>query len=82
MYLSIPTSQQMTLVGDFDMDGLVAVDRLMAQVLVGTYFCVAGVICMNLYIALLTDTFARVYALAIVSKVLTTLLKISKSRIF
>jgi len=54
----------MTLMGDFDFDGLVAVDRLMAQILCGTYFALAGVICMNLYIALLSDTFARVYAQA------------------
>ena len=49
---------------DFDFDGLVKVDRLMAQILVGTYFALAGVVCMNLYIALLSDTFARVYAQA------------------
>ena len=54
----------MTLMGDFDFDGLVAVDRLMAQVLCGSYLSLAGVVCMNLYIALLSDTFARVYAQA------------------
>ena len=54
----------MTLMGDFDWDGLVKVDRLMAQILCGTYFALAGVVCMNLYIALLSDTFARVYAQA------------------
>ena len=54
----------MTLMGDFDWDGLIAIDRLMAQILCGTYFALAGVVCMNLYIALLSDTFARVYAQA------------------
>jgi len=54
----------MTLMGGFDWDGLVAVDRLMAQILCGSYFALAGVVCMNLYIALLSDTFARVYAQA------------------
>ncbi len=54
----------MTLVGDFNWDGLVAVDRLMAQVLVGTYFALTAVVCLNLYIALLSDTFSRVYAQA------------------
>ena len=54
----------MTLMGDFDFDGLVKVDRLMAQILCGSYFALAGVVCMNLYIALLSDTFARVYAQA------------------
>ena len=54
----------MTLMGDFDWDGLVEIDRLMAQILCGSYFALAGVVCMNLYIALLSDTFARVYAQA------------------
>ena len=54
----------MTLLGSFDWNGLIAVDRLMAQVLVGSYFALAGVVCMNLYIALLSDTFARVYGQA------------------
>lgn len=55
---------QMTLMGGFDWNGLVAVDRLMAQILCGSYFALAGVVCMNLYIALLSDTFARVYGQA------------------
>ena len=54
----------MTLVGDFNWDGLVKVDRLMAQILVGTYFAMTSVVCLNLYIALLSDTFSRVYAQA------------------
>eukprot|EP00111_Clytia_hemisphaerica_P008770 TCONS_00025648-protein len=54
----------MTLMGDFDWEGLIKKDRLMAQILCGTYFALAGVVCMNLYIALLSDTFARVYAQA------------------
>ena len=54
----------MTLMGGFDWNGLVAVDRLMAQILCGSYLALSGVVCMNLYIALLSDTFARVYAQA------------------
>ena len=49
---------------DFDWDGLIAIDRLMAQILCGTYFALACVVCMNLYVALLSDTFARVYSKA------------------
>ena len=60
----------MTLIGDFNWDGLVAVHRLMAQVLVGTYFALTGVVCMNLYIALLSDTFSRVYARALANAVM------------
>ena len=54
----------MTLMGSYDFDGLVDVDRLMAQILTGSYLSLAGVVCLNLYIALLSDTFARVYAQA------------------
>ena len=54
----------MTLMGDFDFNYLAEIDRLMAQILCGSYFALAGVVCMNLYIALLSDTFARVYAQA------------------
>ena len=51
----------MTLMGDFDFNYLVEVDRLMAQILCGAYFALAGVVCMNLYIALLSDAFACIY---------------------
>ena len=51
----------MTVMGDFDFNYLVEVDRLMAQVLCGSYFVLAGVVSMNLCIPLLSDTFARVY---------------------
>ena len=51
----------MSLNGDFNWDGLVAVDRLMAQILCGTYLALCAVVCMNIYIALLSDTFAREY---------------------
>ena len=36
----------------------------MAQLFCGTYFALVSVVCMNLYIALLSDTFARVYMVA------------------
>ena len=54
----------MTLMDNYDFNGLVAVDRLMAQILCGSYLALAGVVCLNMYIALLSDTFARVYAQA------------------
>ena len=54
----------MTLIGGFDYNYLVKVDRLMVQVLCGSYFALAGVVCVNLYIVLLSDTFARVYTQA------------------
>lgn len=53
---------QVTLNVDFNWDALVAVDRLMAQIMVGTFFAFSTVLCLNLYIALLSETFNRVYA--------------------
>ena len=63
-YDLIYTMWSMSLMGGFNWDGLVIVDRLMAQILCGTYFALCGVICMNLYIGLLSDTFAREYTRA------------------
>ena len=54
----------MTLSGGFDYNYLVKVDRLMVQILWGSYFALAGVVSINLYIVLLSDTFARVYTQA------------------
>ena len=54
----------MTLMSGSYWDSFVKVDRSMAQILCGTYFALVSVVCMNLYIALLSDTFARVYGLA------------------
>ncbi|XP_065055117.1 uncharacterized protein LOC135683708 [Rhopilema esculentum] len=71
-----------TLIADFNFDGLVAVDKLMAQVLVGSYFAIASVVCMNLYIALLSETFARVYQNALANAALlqaTTILQVENA---
>ena len=48
----------MMLMGDFDFNYLVEVERLMAQILFGPYFALACVVYINLYIALLSETFA------------------------
>ena len=39
----------MTLMGNFDFNYLVEVDQLMAQMLCGSYFSLASVVCINLY---------------------------------
>ena len=54
----------MSLMGEFNFGMLMDIDRNMAQLFCGTYFALVGVVCMNLYIALLSDTFARVYMAA------------------
>ena len=52
----------MTLVNDYQFDQLTKQDKVMAQILVGTYLAIASVVCLNLYIALMSDTFARVWS--------------------
>jgi len=52
---------QVTLNVDFNFSALTSIDRLMAQVMVGTFFALSTVLCLNLYIALLSETFNRVY---------------------
>ena len=52
----------MTLVADFEFSQLTKTDKIMAQLLVGTYLAVAGVVCLNLYIALMSETFSRVWS--------------------
>ena len=52
---------QLTVVGNYPWDSLLVVDRLMAQILCGTYLAVSAIVMLNLFIALMADTFQRVY---------------------
>jgi hypothetical protein len=52
---------QLTYVGNYPWDSLISVDRLMAQLLCGTYIAVSAIVLLNLFIALMSDTFQRVY---------------------
>lgn len=52
---------EITVVGNYSWDSLLVVDRLMAQILCGTYLAVSSIVCLNLFIALMSDTFQRVY---------------------
>ena len=54
----------MTLVANYKFDELTKQDKVMAQILVGSYLAIASVVCLNLYIALMSDTFARVWSAA------------------
>lgn len=56
---------QITYVGNFPYDNMLKVDHLMAQLLCGTYIAVSGIVMLNLFIALMSDTFQRVYDNAI-----------------
>ena len=54
----------MTLVADYEFSDLTKKDKVIAQILVGTYLALAGVVCLNLYIALMSETFSRVWSAA------------------
>ena len=51
----------MTLVADYEFSQLTKTDKVMAQLLVGSYLAIASVVCLNLYIALMSETFSRVW---------------------
>lgn len=52
---------RMTVVDEYNYDGLASADSLMSKVLCGTYIAFSAIICLNLFIALMSDTFQRVY---------------------
>ncbi|KAM4027277.1 uncharacterized protein ACNLHF_023083 isoform 3-T5 [Anomaloglossus baeobatrachus] len=52
---------RMTLVDDYGFQDMYAVDPVMAYILCGTFLGVSSILCINLLIALLADTFQRVY---------------------
>lgn len=50
---------RITLVDDYEFDAMVTVDSIMAHLLCGTFLALSAVLCVNLMIALLSDTFQR-----------------------
>ncbi|ELU06894.1 hypothetical protein CAPTEDRAFT_184604 [Capitella teleta] len=68
---------RLTLVDDYDYDGMKAVDPVMADILVGTWLALSAIVMLNLFIALMSDTFQRVYdnakANAVMQKAITIL---------
>ncbi|XP_052106830.1 transient receptor potential cation channel subfamily A member 1-like isoform X4 [Mytilus californianus] len=52
---------RLTMVDDYDFDNMLIIDPLMARLLVGLWLALSAVLCLNLFIALLSDTFQRVY---------------------
>ncbi|XP_048759096.2 transient receptor potential cation channel subfamily V member 1-like isoform X2 [Ostrea edulis] len=68
---------RLTLVDEYDWTNMQKVDPIMAKILVGFWLALSAVLCLNLFIALLSDTFQRVYdnaqANAVMQKALMTL---------
>ncbi|XP_053393911.1 uncharacterized protein LOC123525348 isoform X2 [Mercenaria mercenaria] len=52
---------RMTLVDEYAYEGMKNIDSIMADILVGTWLFLSAVLCLNLLIALFSDTFQRVY---------------------
>ncbi|XP_036403165.1 transient receptor potential channel pyrexia-like [Megalops cyprinoides] len=52
---------RLTLVDEYEFDAMVAEDSIMAHLLCGTFLALSAILCVNLLIALLSDTFQRVY---------------------
>ncbi|CAL8297716.1 unnamed protein product [Merluccius merluccius] len=52
---------RMTMMDEYQFDAMVTVDPTMAHLLCGTFLFLSSILCMNLLIALLSDTFQRVY---------------------
>ncbi|XP_055489450.1 uncharacterized protein LOC129696067 [Leucoraja erinacea] len=52
---------RITLVDDYGFDEMYLIDPVMAYLLCGTFLGVSSILCINLLIALLSDTFQRVY---------------------
>ena len=61
-YLELLYSQfQMVVVGDYNFGQLSAHSEIMSRLLCATFIFFVGIICLNLFIALMSDTFQRVY---------------------
>ena len=54
----------LSFVGDFDYNTMKKVNKLQAQIFTGAYFVLVCLICLNIYIAVLSEAFSRVYSFA------------------
>ncbi|KAM9308458.1 uncharacterized protein PAF06_012666 [Gastrophryne carolinensis] len=73
---------RITLVDDYKFDDMQAIDPVMAYILCGTFLGVSSILCINLLIALLADSFQRVYDNATANAAMqqaTTLLQLEEN---
>uniref|UniRef100_A0A8C2H915 Si:ch73-193i2.2 n=1 Tax=Cyprinus carpio TaxID=7962 RepID=A0A8C2H915_CYPCA len=61
---------RITLVDEYEFDAMLDVDAVMAYLLCGTFLALSAILCVNLLIALLSDTFQRVYDNALANAVM------------
>lgn len=64
-------------VGDeFELNGIVAADKVMARILVALYVTAVTIVTLNLLIALLSETFSRVYNNAVANTIMQRAIKV------
>lgn len=61
---------RITLVDEYEFDAMLGVDAAMAYLLCGSFLALSAILCVNLLIALLSDTFQRVYDNALANAVM------------
>ncbi|KAI7806084.1 hypothetical protein IRJ41_025892 [Triplophysa rosa] len=61
---------RITLVDEYEFDAMLGVDAIMAYLLCGSFLALSAILCVNLLIALLSDTFQRVYDNALANAVM------------
>ncbi|XP_050981141.1 transient receptor potential cation channel subfamily A member 1 [Labeo rohita] len=61
---------RITLVDEYEFNAMLGVDAVMAYLLCGTFLALSAILCVNLLIALLSDTFQRVYDNALANAVM------------
>jgi hypothetical protein len=61
---------------DFNLEGIVEADPVMARILVALYVTAVTIVTLNLLIALLTDTFSRVYSNAVANTIMQRAMKV------
>lgn len=68
-------------VGDeFNLDGIVSADPVMARILVVLFLTAMTIVTLNLLIALLTDTFSRVYGNAVANTIMQRAIKVVNAK--
>lgn len=67
---------------DFNREGIVEADPVMARILIVLYVTAMTIVTLNLLIALLSDTFTRVYSNAVVNTIMQRAIKVVNAKDF
>ena len=67
---------------DFNREGIVEADPVMARILIALYVTAMTIVTLNLLIALLSDTFTRVYSNAVANTIMQRAIKVVNAKRF